>query len=398
MLFLAATKPCTLNVYGATLSLEPINQAEVNPAHILVMEGELGRRILKHENNKIKSISFDASLIPGFPKPLPPPNQVPPKSRILIIRAGGIGDVLMSTPAIRQLRQQLGADAHISIACFKWHETLFEKNPDLNEVCSQPLTLGQMLEADFFLIFEDKDGTMARTHMIDFYLKCAGFDPAAVTAKTPVLTPGALFAPDVAAKLEKVSQGFEKTIYLNGLASDRLRDISPQMMSVLPLHFKEHLFVIPKGYADRYTKDGLEIPDTENIYYLDTKDDLAGYVTALEACDVLITTDTSAYHIAAAWQKPTVVFFGSIGSDIRTSYYPEVIAIEAAYQGQTCSAPCGKSMFSEFYEGRTDVSPRCPEAKHLQKFFSPCLDSIAVETIISAFKKALAMKILRGAP
>lgn len=392
MLFLAATKPCTLNVYGAAFSLEPITYPEVNLAHILVMEGELGRRILKQENQKLKSIRFEAERIPGFPKPLPPVDEIPPKSRILIIRAGGIGDVLMATPLIRQLRQKLGPDASLRLACFDQHTPLFEKNPDLDGVTSQPLTLAQVLEADYYLIFQDSGGTMIRTHMIDFYLRCAGFDPGAITDKTPVLNPEALFSPEVAELLEKAGRGFEKTIYLNGLASDRLRDLSPDVLSVLPGHFKKHLFVIPKGYAERYQKDGLKVPGGDNIIYLDTQNDLAGYITALARSDLLVTTDTSAYHIAAAWHKPTLVFFGPIDSGLRVNYYPETIALDADYQGRTCRAPCGKSMFSEFYNGRTDVDPRCPEAAGLDKTFSPCLDSFSSQTIIAAYEQVLTLK------
>ena len=178
-------------------------------------------------------------------------------------------------------------------------------------------------------------------------------------------------------------------VYLNGLASDVLRDLPLDIMRVWPDNYDDILFVVPHGYVERWCKQDEQALKADNICLIDTGDSMAGYITALNTCDAVITADTSTYHLAAALQKPALVLFGPVGSRLRTAYYPHVQALDAHYTGRTCRSPCGKSMYSEFYGGHIDGEKRCPEAVSCKMSFSPCLASFDSEKLIDAFESIL---------
>ena len=56
-----------------------------------------------------------------------------PARRILVVRTDRIGDVVLTTPAIRALRQAY-PEAHIAILVAKSTQALVDGNPDLNDV------------------------------------------------------------------------------------------------------------------------------------------------------------------------------------------------------------------------------------------------------------------------
>jgi hypothetical protein len=387
MIFLAANQPCTLEVYDAFFALAPLTYPEVNPRHVLVMESELGRRILQRENKKIQPISFEAHRLPGFPKPLPPLGQLREASRVILIRGGGIGDVLMTTPAIRELRRRLPEGSRLTLATFRSNVPLFAKNPFLDAVTAEPMTLADFLGLDYFIEFNDPDHRISRMHMTDFYLSVLGIDPDTVEDKTPVLTSDALLAPEMARTLQKAGSPFKSTVYLNGLASDRLRDLPPKILEVFPGNNPDILFLVPASYDERYNGRCSRLLKLPNVLRVDTGESLPDYVTTIACCNAVVTTDSSAYHLAASQGKPSLALFGPIDPGLRTAYYPTVKALMAEYAGETCHSPCGKSMISEFKIPLHKLKAGCPEARKKRTGFSPCLASFSAESLLEAFEE-----------
>ncbi|MBW1802378.1 MAG: hypothetical protein JRJ85_16820 [Deltaproteobacteria bacterium] len=372
----------------------PISYPEVDINQILVVEDELGRRILqKNENGKLQRISFEAQRLPGFPRPLLSSPQIQRGARVVIIRGGGIGDVLMSLPAIRELKRHLPDDTHITLSTFRSNVPLFENIPELDAVTAQPMTLARFMEMDYYAEFNDPNSEMSSMHMIDFYIKSIGLDPAKTHDKSISLPIGSLFDQNVAELIKEAGRSFRSTVYLNGLASDMMRDLPPSTLLTFPENLKDHLFIFPKSYSERYGQKVSDITARANVLHLDTIDSLSGYLTALHSCDAVVTTDSSSYHIAAALNKPCLAIFGPISANLRTTYYPGVIALEPNYMGRLCRSPCGKSMFAEFPENKDTDEKRCPEAALMQMDFSPCLASFSREDLIDAF---LALQIGAG--
>ena len=213
MLFLTAAEQCPLTVYGESFSLMPISYPEVDINQILVVEDELGRRILqKNENGKLNRISFDAHRIPGFPRPLLSSSQIQKSARVMILRGGGIGDVLMSIPAIRELKRHLPDGTHITLSTFRSNVPLFENIPELDSVTAQPMTMAQFMEADYYAEFKDPNSEMSSMHMIDFYLKSIGFNPEKIQDKSISFSMGSLFDQKVAERIKKAGHSFRSTV------------------------------------------------------------------------------------------------------------------------------------------------------------------------------------------
>lgn len=94
------------------------------------------------------------------------------------------------------------------------------------------------------------------------------------------------------------------------------------------------------------------------------------YFTIIKNVDYVLTTDTSAYHIADAFNKPTVALFTSINPKLRTSYYDYVTPI---YLPGTDNNP----IFGYFDSNRQE---------HLD-YVNKLWKSIKVDEIIKIFKE-----------
>jgi hypothetical protein len=382
MIFIAAREPNVfLRVYGAEFHLEPLTYPDIDLSHILAVESELGRRILERNDGKVNRIRFDAQKLPGFPKPLTSLEDAAPGSRILILRGGGIGDMLMCTPAIRELKRRLPAGVRIALATFSGYKPLFAAHPDIDSVTIQPLNLGRLMTYDYYFVFRDPDKQMDQWPLIDFYLAKLWIDPSTVADKRPALSDPMPRDPELNRRIQDAGSTFRHIVYLNGLASDSLRDLPPAMIYGLPDLFPETLFVVPDSYLLRYPETAAGFTKIPNVLTVDTAGSLIRYVTALDACCAVITTDSSAYHIAAALDRPALAVFGPIDARLRTAYYPTVRVLEAKYRGQTCRSPCGKSYRSQFYTESSENVSRCPEAAITGVPFSPCLGSFSQNLI-----------------
>lgn len=390
MIFIAAAEPnVVLTAFGRTLALEPLTWPNINVNHILAMEGELGRRILKRNNGKVQMIEFDAHRLPDFPKPLPRDLRVATGSRVVLIRGGGIGDMLMCTPTIRALKKNLPGGIHLSLATFQDLCDLMCGNPFVDSVLAQPLTLGQLMGMDYYFEFKDPNSDIATIHMIDFYLKCAGFDASNVVDKSITLTINRRDKKDLSDRIQALRPDFGHIVYLNGLASDPIRDIPYGVLWAIADAFPKHLFLVPEMYTTRYPESAHGFRKRKNISPMDTAGDLTGYLTMIHCSDAVITTDSSAYHIAAAFDKPCMALFGPIDPGLRTAYYPTVRPIASTYSGGTCTAPCGKSNYAEFNDTRAEAEKRCPEAIRTGNGFSPCLSDFAMNRLIESLETTL---------
>jgi lipopolysaccharide heptosyltransferase II len=61
----------------------------------------------------------------------------PRKPRILLVRPGNLGDLLMTTPVVRALKTQM-PDAHITMLVAPWSSEVVERHPDVDEVLTCP--------------------------------------------------------------------------------------------------------------------------------------------------------------------------------------------------------------------------------------------------------------------
>ncbi len=412
--YLASTAEGRFFYHGHSYKLSPITYPDVNIHNILVMGGpSLARSICKENSGLMTGLNFDASLIPGFPEPLGMAvSEIPCGKRLMLLRAGGIGDLIMLTPALRQLRSRCRSGVKIALSTLQDRKALFEDLGFVDDFYPHPIRLSDLVEsADFYVDFSDRRGIFNHVDMIDFHLDCLGIDASSVPKeqKIPVISKGLSRNHAVREEMKRLSRhGRPLVIYSPG-ASDRIRYLPDDILGLLATSFKGIDYVVPGSMPK--TCEGME-----NVFSIDTSSGLDAFVTAIAASHAVITTDSSAYHIASALSKPCLVFFGPISSSIRSKYYPTIVALDACYFGKTCASPCGISALTETppvipiganrvralekgvkittYSGESftfDPGKGCPEAQYLGSSTSPCLMSFSPEDIIKGFERVMDM-------
>ena len=100
----------------------------------------------------------------------------PEKSwRLLVIRAGGAGDVLFSTPTLRELKKLL-PNASIGYATSSRHPWLLDGNPNVSEVLAYPVALEEVAKWDHILNLEGVIEGSSDTHAVDLIARAAGLN------------------------------------------------------------------------------------------------------------------------------------------------------------------------------------------------------------------------------
>ena len=98
----------------------------------------------------------------------------PDKSwRLLVIRAGGAGDVLFSTPTMRELKKLL-PNAHTGYATSSRHPWLLTGNPNVSQVLTYPVALEEVAKWDHILNLEGVVESSNDTHAVDLIASAAG--------------------------------------------------------------------------------------------------------------------------------------------------------------------------------------------------------------------------------
>jgi len=411
--YLVAKQKGVFTYYGHSYDLEPITPPEVNLRNILVIEYPLDVKICQDNPHTLQNAFFEAARLPGFPKPLTvPPHVLPKGSRLMLLRGGGIGDVIMLTPALMHLKKVVGNSITITLSTFAERIPIIDGLGCIDKFFPHPISLFDfMQESDYYMDFADPKLVFNDMDMIDFHLDSLYFDTAAIPDREKV--------PRISDELRHsrhVLEGMD-ALDLNGLmpvlyapkASHAIRHLPPGILDLLALKYPEVAFILPSDTTGA-------VPGFANVFSVNTTHGLGDFVTAIDQCEAVVCSDSSAYHIASALDIPALVFFGPIGSAIRTKYYPKVTALDSCYTGVTCHAPCGISALletpptiaiganrvKELTEGveittteghsfRFDPHKGCPEANALGSAFSPCMEHFTHSEIIDGFAQTISL-------
>jgi hypothetical protein len=410
--FMCSKAAGTFYYHGQTYTLNPIGPPQIELNDILVITWPLDLTICR-ENPAIQTVSFETDRLPGFPQELRNhPAKLAEGSKLLILRGGGIGDVSMLTPALKILREQVGKKITINLATYADRQPLLNELGYVDNFYPLPLNLADfMAAADYYCDFSDHKRIFNQSNMIDFHLNYLCIEPTTITPekKLPELSLGLTGIPRIIASIAAMATNYSVRVFYAGRASDPVRDLPPEILRLLADNHPNMAFF----QAMNATTDP-ELP--ANVFALDTSGGLSDFVTAIANCDIVVATDSSAYHLAAALGKPTMVFFGPIDSKLRATYYPKVVALDPDFQGQTCHSPCGISALNETppnigigagkiqcltdgailttFKGRDFTyhpALGCPEANCLGTSHSPCLMSMEPDRILTAFAQTCAL-------
>ena len=243
MLFLTATQPGCFSYHGQDYLLEPLTPPEIDPRQVLAIDKHLGR-IIAAENPALKLLNFDAARLPGFPQPLPA-EGLPRNTRLLLLRGGGLGDLVTLTPALKQLRKRYGLNLQVTLSTFRDIFPLFDDHALVDRLLPHPLSLAEITGAsDYYVDFSDPTKLFDTSEMIDFHLESLRIDAGAVPAadKLPQL-PAALSCCDRVR--EQLASLKRPLVLFAGEASDVIRRLPPSVLASLAENHPEISFVVP---------------------------------------------------------------------------------------------------------------------------------------------------------
>ena len=407
MRYITAKTECKLSSHGEHYLLNPVHYPKVDIHNILAGEYGYVKRTL-NEAPHIQEAFFNPEKIPGFPKKTANPSSIPSGSRLLVMRVGGLGDMIMLTPVLRYIKKKLNPDVHVTLATFKYSHDLFYKNPWVDAVIPSPVRLSLLLEYDYYMEFfneknDDEEKIFANMNMVDYHFKGIEVDYNNLDddSKRVGLPKDIAYSEDIIKFYSRLDrQQYRAVAMASMFSSSPTRDFPPGHFEVLIRSFPDILFIVPYKNKVPFEKKFDHITNA-NLIYLNTSGSIIDYITAIEQSDIIVCSDSSAYHIAEALGKPAIVLFGSINPDLRIRYYQNVKAIAMSYKGKYCKSPCGISdtkwiktpgkIGRELIRQKLYIPDKgCPEAVRLGKDYSPCLLAIPPQYLVDLFQESLA--------
>jgi ADP-heptose:LPS heptosyltransferase len=251
--------------------------------------------------------------------------------RILFMRTGGFGDLLLLTPVLREIKRRWPF-CTIGVSTLRHYGAVLQNLPFVDGVAAFPLPLSEAEKFDAWVFFDSviEHDPRARTmHLTDLFAEVTGLH--SIENKQPAyqVTPREI--------------GWCMEQYPRKSSARRLC-IHPGSTAVCRRwpgpHFAEVASrLVDKGWEIYFLGQKGEIGVEKHVGYFDLSD--AG-LTFRQSCavlnnaDCLLGADSAMVHVAGALGVPAVAIYGPFPWALRTAYSPSVTAI----QGSCPISPC----------------------------------------------------------
>ena len=378
MQFLVANQDTTACIYGHTYHLKGFHNPLAGWQDILATDEASASELLRQHKEMVSSATLNQNEIIRFPNLLPALDRIKNGDKILLMRSGGIGDHIMLLPAIKALRKALQhRSISIQLAVQKNMFPIFQENNNIDHLCPLPIPLSDLLDADYAVDFSGslKEALNPDLHLTDYFMRTLRLDPDTIRIERSTVSSklsGSLSIIQLFRRLREANPN-HTIIFLNWRASTHIKSLPPSLFSEITKKLKNTLFLVghPESLNHQTEKELLD-HGVHAINISSHMKSLHDYFTAVSLSDTIISSDTSTYHIASLYEKPSLVITGPTYS-VLTRYYPNCTALVARYHASHCTSPCGR------------VRGVCPEAERLKAPFSPCLMSISPEDMADTF-------------
>ena len=275
--------------------------------------------------------------------------------KVLFILGGGLGDILFSTPVIREMKKRW-PKVHITFACFPRFHAALEGNPDVDVIMAYPFPVADFGQFAAHITLEDyidnEKPESRKKHAVDIILDTVG-----------------LTCEDKELRLELGYLEREKAVLYMMKARPR---IGIQLSASAPVRSWPKKHVVE--FSQKAVAAGFEIiwfglpgesklpQDSRPQWLYDLTScqpelTLRESIAMISTCDLFIGPDSGLTHCAGALGVPTLALYGPFASRLRTAYASSIKAIDAqpygALRGKQPCNPCyysvrpGKTMFPE---------------------------------------------------
>lgn len=296
---------------------------------------------------------------------------------LLVIRTGGIGDLLFIQPNLRHLKE-IYPTCQITFACGPQYQTMVETWDCIDTVVDLPISFPHILRADFHAIFEGVIERCILAHTTNAYrlfTEWLGLD-LPDEKLVPVQTPKEDKVEECLDILESVGAKPKKFILLQLRASSPIRTPRPEFWKkvVDKLTDKDHtIFITDAPYMAEQVGDFIKTLNKPlRVHNFAHDSETLDYTIALASlARCVVSTDTSLLHVAASMGIPGFGFYGPFPGEVRLTTYKNIHWVNSK---ESC-APC-------FLHGPTPC-------KNATNGHSICYDSIDIDESIRRIEELI---------
>lgn len=272
-------------------------------------------------------------------RPLDPTQDYNGK-KILLVRSGAIGDILFTTPTLREIKKRW-PQSEITFSCLKEFAPILEHNPDVDHIVNYPILLEDFTKFDAHFVISDTihDGNPKThtKHAVDLILEMGGLETDSKELRYEMSFDERLSA---WTRFPRSSRSRIGIAYRASIPSRTWpkNNISEFIKLAIKDGYEVILFGQPgdTGFIHAEPPPHLLLTDRLNPPL-----SLRETLLLISTCDAFVGTDSALLHVAGSLKIPSIGLFGSFPSEIRTKYAESIKAIDGAPAiSKDTSQPC----------------------------------------------------------
>ena len=302
--------------------------------------------------------------------------------RILLVRIGAIGDMLIVTPLIRHMKQQ-GHEVYVLTK--KIGLEVLAHNPNVDQLilhddavpnrslgeyfdfvgkengCDKVIDLCESIESVLSLNPDDpaynypkyERAAQCNRNYYEFTFEKAGFDWKGVDLRPEYFT---IKDEEVENRSLRVNH-LGKLFIVWALAGSSINKTYPYVGQVISNLLKRHddLVFVTMGKESCQILE-VNIPEHERVLKMSGKWSLRQSLTMIKNCHVFIGPDTGTLHASGAWDLPKIGLLNSTTIENITKHFKNDFSIEA----KVPCAPCFRIINSPYAQCPIDNATRAP--------------------------------------
>lgn len=316
-----------MHIVTVLSTLMPGSKHEL-PVGTYVVDNILAGQLLsRHQDELVASPFRNHKPLPN----LPWSDDRRPKD-ILLIRAGGFGDLLFLAAAIR-VWKKIYPDSRVSVATFSTYHDALLHNPDITEIVPYPIPVGKLDDYDTIVPLENVIESEHKLHAVDRFLEALHIPHDGVPDEEKRCVYHLTEKERIGATTMFAPRANTPRLGVQVIASSRSRtyshDLLEQAVSLLHRKGWEIYFFGPPH--------SILIAEEDRVVNLSLRGfNFRQSAAVLSTCDVVLAPDSALCHLAGALDLPTVALYGPFPYQIRTKYHPKTFALS----GKGPCAPC----------------------------------------------------------
>ncbi len=268
----------------------------------------------------------------------------------------GFGDILISTPIIQALSEKYST----RIDCLLRYEAhvLLLNNPYVRKLCSSANIQDYDLVLRLGYWLEDYDNPRNRQPRVDSIAELFGVK---LTSKLPRI---------YHKRYDTIPNSIGISIESTDIARQWRPDYLIQFMEALKDKCEFHVF----GTGER-----IALPNYAYNYI--GKLSLGDFISQLSSMNAVLTVDSLASHLAAAYNIPSIILYTAIPKEWRCSYYPKAVSVQAPLKCSPCWARQNREQLGTLI---SECEQREGEEQPMK-----CVDSITPQMVLEAYDNLL---------